>query len=278
MSSTQPRYRTTPSPKRSRPGPRAHRPVRRGGEVGDKRFGVAEVVGSVDQPHLVASTSKARCLKTSSRAVECEEWLTVPPPGSALARSYCGCDGRYGWHPTSEGWPLRLRDPLRRGIAVLHPNSQRLGAFQQYPGVERAHRRTGVAPQLYTGPSMLSLKYGRPALTLTVDVANLSTSTPSGRSCSSRWQIRCPAPLLHPRHVPTQVPRSDIHQRPGIGRRLENTAAWVPAPLHARGRHRRLGRCCTPAPAGSRCTPRNTSQTGCARLPVGLRPAARPAR
>ena len=41
-----------------------------------------------------------------------------------------------------------LRNPLRRGIAVLHPNRQRLKAFQQHPGVERAHRRAGVAHQL----------------------------------------------------------------------------------------------------------------------------------
>ncbi|CNV34241.1 putative membrane NADH dehydrogenase NDHA [Mycobacterium tuberculosis] len=56
---------------------------------------------------------------------------------------------------------------------MLHPNSQRLKAFQQYPGVERTHRRTGVAHQLLhrTVDVLPVTEYG-PAQhpTLTVDV------------------------------------------------------------------------------------------------------------
>ena len=74
---------------------RAHRPVSRGGRVGDQRFGVAEVVGDVDQPQLVQQL-EGPFLGGALRRVELEGDTVPPPDICRLARSNCGCDGRNG--------------------------------------------------------------------------------------------------------------------------------------------------------------------------------------
>jgi NADH dehydrogenase len=66
-----------------------------------------------------------------------------------------------------------LGDAVRRGVGVVHPDGQRLKAFEHRPGVERADRRTGVAHQLlHRTVDVLLVAQDRPAehAALTVDV------------------------------------------------------------------------------------------------------------
>ena len=116
--------------------------------MGDKGFRVAQVVGDVDQLQFVQHL-KSPLLGRAVRHVEFEG-----DDGAAAGHLSLGqvvlrvrCKERVT-HPPHRRMRLQvLGDPLRRRVLVLDPNRQRLKAFEQHPGVEGAHRGSGVPHQ-----------------------------------------------------------------------------------------------------------------------------------
>ena len=110
---------------------RPHRPVSRRRRVCDKRFGVTEVIRDVDQPQLVQHL-EGTLLGGAGGGVQLERenrpaagHLTLGQVVLRVRRQIRVA------HPTHRRVPFQeLRNPVRRGVAVLNSNRQCLKAFQ----------------------------------------------------------------------------------------------------------------------------------------------------
>ena len=166
---------------------------------------------------------------------------------------------------------------------MLDPHGHRLQALEQRPRVERRSApdrcaASASAPARRCTPCRRGSRRRAPGPGRRC--AWCRSRPPRRRPSGSPLQQRggkdvvqhhfCPGRMRHLAHG------GDVHQRlHRVGRRLEEHRLWwartAPAPT-ATDRRRRRTPSPRPSAAGSRCTPRSTSRTGCAPRPGGRRP------